>query len=87
VKRVIGAIVLAAALTLSLVGVTVAAQPANQACFGKDVSGYATGGGALHPGVLLPTLVQMPGPWGQIVQLHQAGFVPDSAIDNSCNDA
>ena len=82
--RVMRAVALAIAILVSLTGVASAAQPANQACYGKDLSGYATTGGALHPGTLLPVIVQVFHPWGQQVQVHQAGDV--NAIPNSCND-
>jgi hypothetical protein len=81
--RILRAVLLAMALTLALAGPTLAAKPNHTACFGSDISGYATTGGGLH---YLPPLVQAPGPWGQVIQAHQAGLVPDAVIPNSCND-
>lgn len=82
-RRIVRAAALAAALVVTISGVTLGAQPNHRACFGSDISGYATAGGGLH---YLPSLVQAPGPWGQVIQAHQAGFVPDAVIPNSCND-
>ena len=80
--RVTRAVALATAIMVSLTGVASAAQPANQACYGKDLSGYATTGGGLQDH---PERVQFFHPWGLTVQAHQAGFIPGAAIPNSCN--
>lgn len=61
-----------------------AAQPNHQACFGKDISGYATGG--LGVGGFFSGLAQATNGIGNEIQAHQAGLVPDSIIPNSCND-
>lgn len=61
-----------------------AAKPANQACFGHDLSTYARGDGA-H-GALVSDLAHTYGGLGKLVQLHQAGALPDESFDNTCND-
>lgn len=61
-----------------------AAKPANQACFGSDLSTYARKDGA-H-GALVSHLAHTYGGLGQLTQLHQAGALPDESFENSCND-
>lgn len=66
-----------------------AAMPNNQACLGKDFSGYAK---AFQPfGQVLTNFVVgrtpiIQGGLGDEIQAHLAGNVPDSVIPNSCND-
>ena len=79
-----------------------AAQPATKACFGHDISGYATSGEtdpgsffAFGPkggwGGFISGVAQSPGADGHVgvggeINAHHAGFVPDAVIANSCND-
>ena len=66
-----------------------AAEPNNQACLGKDFSGYAK---AFQPfGQTLTTFAPtgtpiIEGGLGAEVQGHLAGLVPDSVLPNSCNN-
>ena len=61
-----------------------AAKPANQACLGKDFSGYAQ---TFQPfGQALLGLGVIEGGLGDEVQLHQAGLIPDVVLPNSCNN-
>jgi hypothetical protein len=71
-------------LTVSTAVPASAAAPANQACLGKDVSTYARWDGA-HGG-LVSSLAHANGGMGKLVQTHQAGLLPDSVIENSCDD-
>lgn len=66
-----------------------AAEPNNQACLGKDFSGYAKafrpfGQVLTHFAVGGTPIIQ--GGIGDEVQNHLAGLVPDSVLPNSCND-
>ena len=66
-----------------------AAKPANQACFGKDFSGYARNFNPL--GQLLTSFEVagtpiVEGGLGEDVQSHPAGNVPDTIFPNVCND-
>ncbi|MGH3734987.1 MAG: hypothetical protein ACRDT6_05125 [Micromonosporaceae bacterium] len=60
-----------------------AAEPANHACFGADLSGYARLD-APH-GRLVSSLARNAG-IGNLVQLHQAGQLADADFPNTCND-
>lgn len=78
-----------------------AAQPAEQACFGKDISGYAQNGetdpGSFFEfssgagwGGFISGVATSPGADGSLgvggeIQAHQAGLIPDTVIANSCN--
>ena len=80
-----------AGATLALLApfAVLAAKPNNQACLGKDFSGYAK---AFQPfGQVLTTFAVngtpvIEGGLGTEVQNHLAGNVPDSVLPNSCND-
>lgn len=61
-----------------------AAAPANRGCLGEDVSTYARWDGP-H-GSLVSTLAHANGGMGDLVQIHLSGLLPDSVIENSCND-
>lgn len=61
-----------------------AATPANRGCLGEDVSTYARWDGP-H-GSLVSSLAHANGGMGDLVQIHLAGQLPDSVIENSCND-
>lgn len=61
-----------------------AATPAGQGCLGEDVSTYARWSGP-H-GSLVSSLAHANGGMGDLVQIHLAGLLPDSVIENSCND-
>lgn len=66
-----------------------AAQPNNQACLGRDFSGYAKdfrpfGQVLTHFEVGGTPIIQSG--LGDEVQNHLAGNVPDEVIPNSCND-
>jgi hypothetical protein len=61
-----------------------AAEPANQACLGHDVSGYAQAGSGF--GGFVSGLASATQGVGTEFQLHLAGDVPDTTIPNTCND-
>lgn len=61
-----------------------AAKPNNQACLGKDFSGYAQGGAVF--GGFIAGLASSTTGVGAEFQAHLAGEVPDVVIPNSCND-
>jgi hypothetical protein len=61
-----------------------AAEPANQACLGHDLSGYAQGGAAF--GGFISGLATATQGVGTEFQLHQSGGIPDTVIPNTCND-
>lgn len=61
-----------------------AAEPANPACLGRDVSTYARADGP-H-GALVSSLARTGAGLGPLVQTHQAGLLPDAVVPNSCND-
>ena len=78
-----------------------AAKPADQACFGNDISGYAQNGetdpcsffafdGGAGWGGFISGVATSPGADGNLgvggeINAHQAGVVPDAVISNSCN--
>jgi hypothetical protein len=68
----------------SAIPVAEAAEPNNQACLGNDFSGYAKGGSDF--GAFVSGLAQNTQGIRNEVQAHLAGQVPDSVIENSCND-
>jgi hypothetical protein len=82
-KLILGAVI---ALSFATLGANsaAAAQPRIPACFGADISTYA-GGGASFGGFISSMAVASAGV-GTEIQLHQAGLVPDEAIQNTCND-
>lgn len=77
----IGALLLAASL-----GTAFAGKPANQGCLGHDVStsakAFGSGLGAMVSGLASSTEQG----FGDEVQAHAAGLIPDSAVPNTCND-
>jgi pectate lyase len=84
------------AIMLGIVGVllasaALAAEPNNQACLGKDFSGYAKNGGSLFGeggsefGSFFSTVLAVGGA-GAEVQAYLAGGIPDELLPNSCND-
>lgn len=82
-KKIIAVVTLAAGIAAFALS-AFAAMPKNQACLGKDFSGYAK---VLQPfGQALVGLGLVEGGLGTEVQAHLAGFVPDSFIPNTCND-
>ena len=74
---------LAVAITLSSAVPAGAAEPANRACFGVDLSGYARSDGA-HGKVVSGLARNLH--LGALVQQHQAGLLTDEAFPNTCND-
>ncbi len=78
-----------------------AAQPASQACLGKDISGYARNGetdpdsffafgAGAGWGGFISGVARIPGFDGNLgvggeINAHQAGVIPDAVIANSCN--
>jgi hypothetical protein len=74
-----------ASLGVCAAGAATAATPNNQACLGTDFSGYAQAGGADF-GQFNAALAQSVPGLGLPIQVHLAGFIPDSYIPNSCND-
>ena len=88
-RVIVGALALVAAT--SVAGVVEAGTPNNPGCYGESISALARNQpapGAFGHGVVSfaqdPT--GKPG-LGDGVQALQAGFVPDDAVPNSCNDA
>jgi hypothetical protein len=73
-----------AILALATAAPAAAAEPANRACLGRDVSTYARAEGP-H-GALISSLAQAGPGLGALVQTHQAGLLPDTVVPNSCND-
>jgi hypothetical protein len=75
-------------LFLPAVGAS-AAKPANQACLGKDFSGYAQAFppfGQLITSFAIGGTPIIEGGLGAEVQGHLAGLVPEGVFPNSCND-
>lgn len=71
-------------MTVFLAGFVFAAQPNNQACLGKDISGYAQVGKVF--GEFISGLASATTGVGSEFQAHLAGLIPDEIIPNSCND-
>jgi hypothetical protein len=76
-------------------GTCLAAEPNNQACLGTDFSTYARYGApgpviATDPGAgfgqFNASLAQAVPGLGLPIQVHLAGFIPDSYVVNSCNN-
>ena len=88
--RILSALaVIAVLVTIFMSATVLAAKPNNQACLGKDFSGYAQGGadfGAFISGLASSTGLDGQTGIGGEIQLHLAGLVPDSTIPNSCNN-
>ena len=61
-----------------------AGQPNNQACLGKDFSGYAENSAEF--GSFISNLAMTTNGIGEEVQAHLAGLIPDEIIPNSCNN-
>ena len=61
-----------------------AAQPANQACLGHDVAGYAQGGSGF--GAFVSGIASGTQGIGAEIQAHLAGDIPDEVLPNTCND-
>ncbi len=72
------------ALSLTLAGPVLAAQPASQACLGATISGAAQLG--RDYGQLVASVAQDIRGVGEEVQLILAGEFPDEAFPNTCND-
>lgn len=82
-RRITIALVSAAAL-VTWVSPALAAKPANQACLGSDVAGYAQGGSGF--GAFVSGAASSTQGFGGEVQAHLAGQVPDTVLPNTCND-
>lgn len=78
-------IAVAFAALVAFPAATFAATPNNQACLGTDFSSYALAGGSTF-GQFNAALAQYVPGLGYPIQLHLAGYIPDSYIPNSCND-
>lgn len=76
----IGAAALVAAVAIA--PAATAAKPNQQACLGKDIPAYAQAGAGF--GSFVSVLAD--GGAGDEIQGHLAGQVPDTTINNSCND-
>ena len=59
--------------------------PSHRACFGKDISTYARGGGAEF-GQFMAGMANSSAGVNNEVAHHKAGLVPDAVAFNSCND-
>ena len=84
------AVMVTAGVSLGSGSVAGAAQPANHACVGESLSALATTqpfpgafGGAASGLAQDPT--GRPG-LGDLIQLGQAGQLPDAVVPNTCND-
>lgn len=91
----------AAALFATSALPALAAEPAKQACFGDDISGYAKNGetdadsffefeagagwGGFISGVATSPGADLHVGVGGEINAHQAGDIPDAVISNSCN--
>ncbi len=85
-KKLIGLALVIGILSLTLgSGLAIAAQPNNQGCLGTDISTAATGLG-VGWGEFAASVAQSPNGFGDEVQAHLAGLVPDEVIPNTCND-
>ena len=72
-------------------GPALAAKPNNQACLGTDFSTYARYGSEISAsgagfGQFDAALAQSVPGLGLPIQFHQAGLIPDSYVENSCNN-
>jgi hypothetical protein len=83
-RRLVVAVLTAGALALGA-SPAFAAQPANQACLGHDISTYAAGGADFGHFIAAVAMNATPGA-GVEVQAHLAGLVPDEVLPNTCND-
>ncbi len=63
-----------------------AAKPNNQACLGKDVSGFTQISIGFVGNLFSSIARNGAGGAGAEIQAHLAGLVPDSFIPNTCND-
>ena len=68
-----------------------AATPNNQGCLGADFSSYARYGSKISGpgsefGQFNASLAQAVPGLGLPIQVHLAGFIPDSYVVNSCNN-
>ena len=82
-RRSFNVIVVSALVGMGLTQAS-AAQPANRACLGNDVSGYAQD---FAPwGQTIKAFGIAEGGAGEDLQAHMAGLIPDEVIPNSCND-
>lgn len=85
-KKLIGLALVVGILSLTLgSGLAMAAQPNNQGCLGTDISSAATGLGAGW-GQFVASVAHTPNGFGNEVQAHLAGLVPDEVMPNTCND-
>ncbi|OGK24778.1 hypothetical protein A2954_00925 [Candidatus Roizmanbacteria bacterium RIFCSPLOWO2_01_FULL_37_12] len=88
------------AVLVMIVTPTLAAKPASQACLGTDISGFAQNGQTVPAdfefeagagwGGFISGVATSPGADGHVgvageINAHQAGFILDFVIPNSCN--
>ncbi len=94
-RRIPSSIALAAVFAIGAAGSAMAAQPNNPGCLGTDFSTYArygaSGGYVTYDagagfGQFNAALAQSVPGLGLPIQLHQAGFIPDGYLVNSCNN-
>lgn len=90
------------AIMIGMAMPVLAAQPARKACFGNDISGYATEGETdpgsffeFGPGAgwggFISGVARSPGADNHVgvggeINAHHAGLILDAVIANSCND-
>ena len=85
-KKLIGLALVVGILSLTLgSGLATAAQPNNQGCLGTDISSAASGLG-VGWGQFAASVAQTPNGFGDEVQAHLAGLMPDAVMPNTCND-
>lgn len=101
VKKVLVSATATAIMLSGFAGAAFATKPAVQACFGKDISGYAQNGetdpgsffefdagagwGGFISGVATSPGADLQVGVGGEINAHQAGLIPDTVIANSCN--
>jgi hypothetical protein len=84
VKRTLAIGATALALLVTMAHPAIAGTPANHACLGHDLSGYAQGGSGF--GGFISGIGSTTQGVGTEIQAHLAGLVPDTTIPNTCND-
>ena len=94
-RRIASSIALAAMFAIVVAGSAMAAEPNNPGCLGGDFSSYArygaSGGqvtfaGGNGFGQFNAALAQSVPGLGLPIQFHQAGFISDGYLVNSCNN-
>lgn len=82
-RRAITAGVGVGVLALALASPATAAQPNRPSCLGHDIRTYADMGAGFGTFV---SGIATNGGAGDEIQLHLAGTIPDTVLENSCNN-